>query len=332
MIHSRSSAARHILGMLTSLPLLASLSAKGAEPDSLAGRNADAELARAGALAYEDGDYATAIDRLSTAFQSLRAPSVGLWLGRAYMHTGRLLEAAKTFRETQQLTPEFGNREVQRQAQADAAREEKLLLPRIPGIVLVCSASAPPSTIQLDGEIVQRPIREEKHPVNPGPHDIVVTCAGKERALSVVLAEGETKAVPLSCPAPPPKPSAGSQRAPLMHTSAEVEPASIPASVWLALGVGAAGLAVGSVAGIVGLTKADDLDSRGCRDGRCPSTVPRSEVDSLNSWRRVSSIGFIVGAVGTAAGMTLLLTRAGSGRPQSAVHLGPQSLSLAMSF
>lgn len=74
---------------------------------------------------------------------------------------------------------------------------------------------------------------------------------------------------------------------------------------WISSGVGAAGIVVGSVSGLMALSKRDHLNDSGCVDGRCPRALS-GDVDTLNTYRTVSSAGFIVGGVGLAAGATFL--------------------------
>ena len=80
---------------------------------------------------------------------------------------------------------------------------------------------------------------------------------------------------------------------------------------YLAFGVGAAGIAVGSVFGALALSQAGDVDDA-CPGGRCtrPEDVG-AQSDAQDAARTkgwVSTIGFGVGVVGVAAGVILLVT------------------------
>jgi len=75
---------------------------------------------------------------------------------------------------------------------------------------------------------------------------------------------------------------------------------------YVAFGVGAAGLVVGGITGVIALGKSGDLKDK-CPDNNCPSTE-QDNVDSYKSVGTISTIGFIVAGVGGATGLVLLLT------------------------
>jgi hypothetical protein len=79
-------------------------------------------------------------------------------------------------------------------------------------------------------------------------------------------------------------------------------------SGYLLLGVGAAGLATGSVAGILAIQSKHKLD-QGCGTGgvSCSPSL-MSEHDALNRWADISTAAFSVGAVAIGVSTVLLLT------------------------
>jgi hypothetical protein len=63
----------------------------------------------------------------------------------------------------------------------------------------------------------------------------------------------------------------------------------------------------GIVTAVMAGSKRSDLDHNGCLNTHCyPQQV--HEVNSYNSLRTMSTVGFVVGAVGVAGGGVLLLT------------------------
>ncbi len=303
-----------------------------------------AALADEGVVAYEDGNYPTAVAKLASAYQSLRAPSVGLWLGRALVMTGKLVEAAAILHEVQQLSPEVGKAEVQKRAQLDAAGDEAALLLRLPKLTLQFRNPVPDKTmVYIDGRDIELKRLAEPQPVNPGQHGVTLDCSTGSRIMTVTLNEGEAKWVPLEC-APPtamPKSALDHSIAP-NSLGATTSPESdrpkrdsrgANIATWATLGLGAAGLVFGSVSGVVALSKKGDLNDRGCHDERCPASVPRGDVESLNDWRHVSTAGFLLGSIGVAAGATLWLTapkNPNAGR--AALTVGLQSLAFKGEF
>ena len=70
--------------------------------------------------------------------------------------------------------------------------------------------------------------------------------------------------------------------------------------------MGAAGLALGATTGLIVVLKYGDLNSQ-CKNRNC-NGEHTPEVNTYNTMRTLSTVGFIVGGVATAAGVTLLLT------------------------
>lgn len=116
----------------------------------------------------------------------------------------------------------------------------------------------------------------------------------------------ETPPAQAAKPAPPDAP------APAPETG--VGPSRVP--VYIAFGVGAAGVAVGSIFGALALSQAGDVDDA-CPGGRCADDAdvgPQSDAqDSARAKGWVSTVGFGVGLVGVAAGVVLLVTEGDAG-------------------
>ena len=75
----------------------------------------------------------------------------------------------------------------------------------------------------------------------------------------------------------------------------------------MGVGVGGAGILLGSVTGVMMISKQGDLDDGGCVNGHC-YTDQSAAVDSYNSLRTLSTIGFVVGGLAGGTGLVLLLT------------------------
>ncbi len=82
---------------------------------------------------------------------------------------------------------------------------------------------------------------------------------------------------------------------------------------YAALGVGAAGIAVGSVFGVRSMLDKAKLDGA-CAGNACPSRV-QSDIEALHSDGTISSVGFGVGIVGLAAGVVLWIVSSGPKKP-----------------
>ncbi|MGK4002438.1 tetratricopeptide repeat protein [Sorangium sp. So ce1036] len=77
----------------------------------------------------------------------------------------------------------------------------------------------------------------------------------------------------------------------------------------LAFGLGAVGLGVGAVTGILSLSRVSDLKAQ-CDGRRCPAAL-QGEADAATTLGHVSTASFLVGAASAAAGVVLLVLRPG---------------------
>lgn len=68
--------------------------------------------------------------------------------------------------------------------------------------------------------------------------------------------------------------------------------------------IGVAGLALGAVAGLVALTKLNALESR-CGEQPC-DPAEKSNLESVDTWSRISDLGFVVGGTGLATSAVFL--------------------------
>lgn len=309
-------------------------------PDE-ATRTAARALGTAGVEAFEDGDMLAASDKLEKAYQLLKVPSLGLWSARALEKRGLLLEALARYLEASSMQVPGGEAAVQHKAQADAEREGSALKVRVPRVVISLEGAEPGEvTLTIDGKSVSSAVIGSARLLNPGAHVVEVT-RGSDRARAKVTAvegrevpvllrltnAGPTSAAPASVagtlgPDEPP-----GDRSPTGRGS------SIrPTLGWVAIGVGAAGLAVGIGTGLSAKSKRAALEDSGvCEGDRCPSSK-QGDVDSLNTFRTISTIGFVAGGVLAVTGVTLLLTAPSKSRPSAALQITPASLELRGRF
>jgi hypothetical protein len=302
-------------------------------------RQAARNLGMSGVEAYQAQDYATASAKLEKAYRALKVPSLGLWSARALVKVDKLIEAGERYQEVQRLDSTGGDRAVQEQARADAAKELEQLSPQIPNLVIaVVGADAERTRITIDGVALNTALVGEKRPVNPGQHRIEASSGAEAVSGAIQLSLGQTKTFTIrfgAAPAggdPPPAP-AGTETA---HAST---PASVTGSGhsgrstlgFVTIAVGGAGLVLGSVTGALAMVKKSEIDDNPrCKSNQCaPSEL--SLVKSYSSLTTISSIGFIAGAVVLTGGVVLVWT-APNDPEQTALIIGPGSLLLSRSF
>jgi hypothetical protein len=328
-----------VVGVLSSSPCFA----QGVDD---ATRRAARELGASGVEAFQEGQFVKASDKLDRAYRVLKVPSLGLWSARALAKINKLVEAAERYAEVTRLGASSGDEQVQRQAKHDAEIELAQLSPQIPNIVVtVKGADADATSVQIDGATMSSALIGENRPVNPGRHTVQGSSASKSVKVTVEVALGETKPALLdlaSAPSNATAPVGAAAPVPVAQpvTVDTTSPAPSDRAAggssrrtlgFVALGVGGAGLVLGGVAGALALGKKGDIDdSPNCRENQClPSE--QDTVDGYRTWRTVSSIGLIGGAVLAAAGATLVLT-APSGVPATAIRITPGAVTVSRAF
>jgi hypothetical protein len=292
--------------------------------DDAATRQAARKLAEDGVAALQNGDAATAVQKLEKAQQMLKAPSIALWSARALRKRGHLVEAAERLREALRL-PSTGDAAVQEQAKREAETELAELTPRIPVLVIQIEGEEPQRvSVTLDGAPVPSALLGEERPINPGPHRVIATRGSEQTSADVTLAEAERQEAKLTFNA------VTSTAKPVVVFSppaSETERAPDRTLAYVALGAGAAGLVLGGVTGALAIGKKSSLDDNpACQSDRC-TRAAEDDVKSLRLFRTVSTIGFVAGGVLAATGVVLLVTAKPS--PSQAATT-PRRLSLGL--
>ena len=263
---------------------------------------------------------------------------IGLWSARALVASGKLVEGSERYLEISRLVLQ-GDAKVQQAAQADAVKEHEQLVPRIPSIIIQLEGPASQSArVLLDGVEVPKALIGVKRPVNPGKHRVQAGTATREvtlregQSLEVSLnpstASNPTVAPPTGTEPTPPEPASSAATTTADTTAKPGSKQRVAA--WVSLGVGGAGLLASGITAGLAASKKDSL-SADCPDNACFPNA-HDDADSYNSLRTISTVGFIVGAVGAAAGVTLLLTAPRNDQARLELQTGIASLRLKGSF
>jgi hypothetical protein len=315
---SFSTALRRVaLGFALAATSAASL-AHGAEPDPQT-RTIARELARRGAEAFEQDDFATALDRFTRAEALFRAPSICVMRARSLVGLGRLVEALDAYEATQRMPLADDAPSAFREAVRDAKREGEELRAKIPHLLLhvrIEPADADGVTVVLDGNELPRALLEVERPIDPGLHEIHASAPSRPSiATSVSLHEGDHLSLELPfetlaivSPAEPHAETAPPGASPPRSSG------SRPIWGWTLIGAGAAGLGLAAITGEIALTKKSSLDAQ-CHPGCPPSAA--SDMDAFRSNRTLSYVSLALGTASLGAGGYLLLF---AGKP-SAAHV-----------
>jgi len=268
-------------------------------------RTAARDLATQGAQAFEAGDYAQASDFFRRAHELVPAPSIALLRARSLAKLGQLLEAIDIYEQTARFKLADDAPEAYLQAVETARNEMEDVRHRLPRLklILIGLTTSEHAQVSMDDKPTPDALLGVERPINPGQHRIEARVGGQLRAtreLSIV--EGQSYQIELDVrPVEPPKPVVVS---PAVSESSATKPHSWrKTGGYVALGVGALGLGLGTYTGIVALNRKSDLDSV-CRPNCPPSSA--DDIDTFRSNRTISYVSFGVGIAAAATGVMLL--------------------------
>lgn len=275
-----------------------------------------------GADAFEQGRWSDSVDLFTRAESLVHSPVHLLYLARSYAKLGKFVRARENYIQLTNEQVASNAPEVVRQAKSDGDKELAELEPRIPYVSIVVQGAGPKAvSVVMDGEKVPPALLGVPRPVDPGDHKFQAFSEGMESSVqSITVAEARKETVVLTLVATPgaganpetKTPESASQPASAEAAPAEQKQAAMPTYLpWIAFGVGAVGLGVGTIFALSAKGKVSDAnDICNLPGGACPADR-ESEVKDLDSSARsantISAIGFIAGGVGVAAGVTLLI-------------------------
>jgi hypothetical protein len=303
-------------------------------------RNAARSLAEQGRDVFDKGDFEQAYDLFHRAYGLVPAPSIALFEARALVKLGRLVQAQETYLRAvrTKLTPD--SPEAFRKAVHDAETEETALEGLIPKLTLVLvgpGATLPNVTVKADGELLAPELVGVEMPINPGSHVLSAAApGGEETSLTVTIAVGAKQRTELTVAAPAARTEPVSAKPPPVVTPPKDHAApgqwQRPAA-YVAGAIGVAGLATGIVTGSLAQSHYSQAKSE-CPNRTCvEGSNGADELASFRTLRTVSTIGYIVGGVGLAAGVTLIVLAPRAERaPAAALWLGPGSAGLRGAF
>jgi hypothetical protein len=317
--------------------LSASSLASAQEEPAAADVQAARELGKEGVKLAEAGICVEAVDKLQRAEKLFHAIPHLAYMGECQIKLGKFVEATETLNRAMRevLAPNAPAAFFAAQEKAKKLYEDAR--PKVAKLKIAVAAPADAKLlVKVDGEPLNVANLNVNRPMSPGEHKIEASAPGFLTAEAKVnLPEGGTDSVALTLQVDPNAPKepvptvAPSSAGPSGQTPAQPsapsdnsKPNFIPA--YVAGGVGAVGLGVGIIFGAVALGKKGDLDES-CKDKVCPANAQDS-IDSAKSSATVSTVGFVVGGLGLAAGAYLYLRpptiKAGSARIVPSFGLG----------
>jgi hypothetical protein len=278
----------------------------------------------------DSGDAAGALESFRAADALMNVPTTKLAVARAYLALGKLVEARDAALAVAQIPAATSEPTPFTDARAAAAQMATDIAGRIPSVTIAIDGDAPES-LRIDGAVVPRDAWSAPRRVNAGKHVVVAKLrsrgGSREVTQEIVVAEAENASVSLDTHALPEEPEPQAQ--PRREAPAVSRP--LGALFWIGAGVGAAGLAVGGLAGAISMSNKSHADSF-CRDSKCPPPAYGS-LDAASTWASVSTIGFVAAGAGAALAVVGLVLRPSSASPPgAALMVRPGGADLVGSF
>jgi hypothetical protein len=303
---------------------------------SAADRAAARELGTEGVMLANKGKCADAIEKLERADKLYHAPTTLGRLGECQIEVGQIVKGSENLQRVvrEALPPNAPKAFVTAKERAQAAL--KKALPKIAKLRIV--VIAPPDAefeVKVDKDTMSQAALDTPRPTDPGNHVIEASGEGLLPAeTKVTLKEGDMQNITLKLEvdpnAPKPAPANAQNNKPRSNAPRERRPDEEPppetggskAGAYIVLGLGIAGLAVGSVTGAMALSRKSDIDGRCPNKSDCPESV-RSDLDTAKTLGLVSTVGFIAGGVGVVGGVVLLLTSGSTPAPRAQLGSAP---------
>lgn len=277
---------------------------------------ADVETARnlmdVGRAKYDDGDFAGALESFQGADALVGVTSTGLWVGKALVKLGRLIEARDKLYQVSQIPGAASESEVLREARTEADELQHQIADLIPEVTITLEGlheGAQP-TIVIDGDVVEQKTLRLPRKVDPGDHVARATARGyHDVEVPFTARERERQTITLTFT---PNGEPFEDETPTTGTEGGISPL-----VWAGVAIAGAGVVVGAITGGLSLAAAADAKNLCAAGdtGTCQAPPAGAEYDAWQQAGRderdraltlghVSTASFAVAGVGAALMIT----------------------------
>jgi len=276
------------------------------------------------------------LDEARAAFQeshdAVPDPKASLMMARIQRDSGELLKARDAYKAALDEAQAAEAHGQARRATMDEIKKDLRDLDGILGFITIELVHAPGGTkVTIDGHDVTGelggPIR-----VAPGPLLVVATApTGVEKSQKATIKAGETASVELSFTWGGKSDESLAEVSPAEddhEEPARTEPLGKPSShgsrtlVWVAGGVGLAGVATFAVFGPMSAAKFSRLEDA-CSNGHCAADL-EDDKNTGKTFQTIANVGVVVGAVGFGAAITLFALSGPSDSAYSASVTAPR--------
>jgi hypothetical protein len=309
---------RRIALLVACAGLAAPLAARAQSKDDVA--RADALFNAAKALT-DSGQYADACAKFAESKRLAPGLGVTLYLADCYERIGRTASAWTEFRAAEGLARQRNDK------RADVARQHaQSLEPKLDRLTISVAPTLPRAGLSIlrDGVPVSNEELGLAVPVDPGDHVVVVASPGHPQrtfnshvspdspnaTVAIDRLDDAPAPTPAPVPAPSPNPAPSPAPTPTPTTdSTSSPPGSTQRLVGIgAMGVGAAGVVLGSVFGVLAKSALDASNNGPCNSTDHCNGAGLSDRQDASTKATVSTVSFIAGGVLLAGGAALYFT------------------------
>ncbi len=296
------------LPLILSLALAAPARADEAYEVSAADRETARGLMDLGRDKYAEGAYDEALAAFEKADAIMGVTSTGLWVGKALMKTGRLIEARDKLIAVRAIPKQANESDILSIARDEAEKLQLEIADRIPEISIAVSGlhEGAELRITVDDRVVSTEHLVLPRKVNPGKHIIRASSPGyTDLEVHVMIGEATREKVALAFVKSDGTSAVTPQPVPDTTDSGDAAGPNIP--MWVCFGIAGAGILAGSITG--GLSLAEASSARdGCDGDDCgPGQGDPDAADTSLTLAHVSTVSFIVGGLAAGAGLVFLL-------------------------
>ncbi len=302
-------------------------------------------LATDGAQAFNEGRFKDAVDLFGKAESLMHAPPHLLFMARAYAKLGQFVKAREAYLKIVKEQLPANAPQAFRDAQPVADEERKQVEPHIGRLTVKVEGAdgAKDLSVAIDGQPMSVVLLGVPQPMDPGDHTVVATATGfKGPPAMVSLKEAGQGAVTVKMEVdksvPPPTATPAAADGAVVSTTPSGAPASDTGATggsnglrigsYVGFGVGAVGVVLGTVFVMKSASKRKSADEAAdkfvsCGASGCVATDDGAKtVNDLDAQARsaktVGIVGYVVGGLGVAAGVTLFMLSNDKEEPKSA--------------
>lgn len=271
-------------------------------------------------------DLRGALQSFQAADAIMKVPTTGFEVARTFELMGQLLEARDTVLRLLRIPEQPNDPQAFKDARAKAQALSDDLETRIPSVKIRLKGAPEGTTptVTVDGVAIAAAALSVPYKLNPGHHVLEASTKSAGAKAEVDLDEKQSKEIELVLVSTGETPPV----APLVVDTPPPDPPPPPPSgnhtlTYAGFGVAGVGVVLGSITGLLSISKKNDAKA-GCTDNRCPPST-YDQIDSAKTMATISTVSFVVAGAGATIGILSLILRsdAAPATPTTGVRATP---------